>query len=70
MHESTERFRSSTWITDDFKDGFECWFGLSWYVHDMFVCKSGLGREQGTKNDSLTPQDPQFHDVFHEVFVH
>jgi hypothetical protein len=25
----------------------------------MFVCYSGLGREQGTKNETSTPQDPQ-----------
>ena len=27
--------------------------------HDMFVYWSGLRREQGTKNQTLIPQDPQ-----------
>jgi hypothetical protein len=27
--------------------------------HEMFVCESGLGREQGTKSVTLAPQDPQ-----------
>ena len=27
--------------------------------HDIFVCLTGLGREQGSKNETSTPQDPQ-----------
>jgi hypothetical protein len=26
---------------------------------DMFVYQSGLGREQGTQNETSTPQDPK-----------
>jgi hypothetical protein len=27
--------------------------------HDMFVYLSGLGRVQGTEDETMTPQDPQ-----------
>ena len=31
---------------------------LNGMFHGMFVHWSGLRREQGTKNETLTPQDP------------